>query len=273
MAQGVSSRWKALTSSLVALCCVVPRGATAQLRPIESFDWMVFAPRVDVSASLGASYLDAQRISLAGETGALWELGRFHTTVRLDRVALEAYGTVVRRFLSDALTPAGEARRRQDAGAMHVATTVLMTPRTSRAGVALRFGVGIPTTDDRIGLDRDETDFFATLLSRAGLGPVTLTNSLGVGIFGSRKIGREQQDVWIYSAQVIRAVGRIRPLVEITGHVSTPGHLRVAGNEDLGELRAGFQAGHWRFAEVQLVRGLAEYSPRLGARVSVGFRR
>jgi hypothetical protein len=47
----------------------------------------------------------------------------------------------------------------------------------------------------------------------------------------------------------------------------------VAGNEDLGELRAGIQVGHWRFAEVQLVRGLAEYSPRLGARISVGFRR
>jgi hypothetical protein len=267
------SRWRALTTGVTALCLTTPRAGLAQLRPIETFDWLVFSPRVDLSASVGASYLDAQRISLAGETGGLWELGRFQTAVRLDRVAIEAYGTAVRRFHSETLTPSGEPRRRQDAGAMHVATTVLMTPRTAASAIALRFGVGIPTTDDRIGLDRDETDFFATVMSRLPVGPLTFTNALGVGIFGSRKPGREQQDVWVYSAQLTRTAGLVRPMLDLTGHVSTPGQLRIRGNEDLGEIRLGAQVGHGRWVEVQLVRGLAEYSPRFGMRLTMGVRR
>jgi hypothetical protein len=247
------------------------RDGWAQLRPIEPFDWRVFAPRVDFVGSLGASRLAGQRISLAGERGTLWELGLFHAFVRLDRVSLEANGTVVRRFSSEEQTPTGESRVRQDVGAMHVATTVLMTPRTSDPALALRFGVGIPTTDNRIGLDRDETDFFATLMGRWNPGSLSLASALGVGIFGARGESHEQNDVWVYDIQASRRTGRIIPLVQVLGHVSTPGNLRIVGNEDLGELRMGVRFGSGRWGEVLLVRGLADYSPSAGLRFAAGL--
>jgi hypothetical protein len=259
--------------SIVALAALGVSGSPgeAQLRPIEPFDWRVFGPQVDVVASAGASYLDRQRISLAGESGTLWELGRFQTFVRLDRVALEAYGTAVRRFASDDVDPGNPERHRQDAGAMHVATTVLMTPRASLHALALRFGVGIPTTDNRIGLDRDETDFFATLMGRTSGGPLLLSGSVGVGIFGARAEAHEQNDVWVYDFTASRARGTIVPMVQLLGHVSTPGNLRIVGNEDLGELRAGTRIGVSRWIEILFVRGLADYSPRAGLRVTAGF--
>ncbi|MGQ0766314.1 MAG: hypothetical protein ACT4OZ_11670 [Gemmatimonadota bacterium] len=263
-----SRRWLLILSTSVAL----PLEGGAQLRPVESFDWRAFGTSVDFIAVSGISVLGGQRIALAGERGRLMELGRFHALVRFDRVVIEAFGTAVRRFSPDS----GGSRVRQDAGQMHLATTVRLTPETDARALALRFGVGIPTTDNRIGLDRDETDFFATVLGRLAGSPGALHAVLGVGIFGARDQSREQNDVWLWSIQIepkawIRP--RIVPTVELTGHTSTPGNLRIAGNEDLAELRAGIRIGGGRWLEVQAVRGLADYSPSAGIRLAAGLMR
>lgn len=248
----------------------LPVEGAAQLRPVESFNWRAFGSGVDLIVLSGVSVLGGQRAGLVGERGRLMELGRFHVFVRLDRVAIEAFGTAVRRFNPDS----GGTELRQDAGLMHLATTVRLTPADGGGTLALRFGVGIPTTDNRIGLDRDETDFFAALLGRLDRGPVGLHAALGAGIFGARDQSREQNDVWLWSLHVERnGRARITPTVELTGHTATPGNLRIVGNEDLAELRAGIRIGTGRWLEIQAVRGLADYSPSAGIRIAAGLLR
>jgi hypothetical protein len=262
-------------SLLAALALALP--AHAQLRPLDAAEWRAFTEAPQVMVEVGGGAFGGQRASLAGTEGTLVEAGNFRATWRTGRVVLEAAGTVQRFFEDDerfapadpAVTEAGP--RRQDSGDYRVSTLVRLTPQNARALAILRFGTRIPTTDNRVGLDRDATDFFALVGGRLARGGASLAAETGVAINTTRRPDFEQDDLLLY---IVRAEYDRLPFVPsltITGQQVGSGHREIRGNESLGEARLGVRAGRRRWVRVEGVAGLTRFSPDAGVLISAGI--
>lgn len=258
--------------------------ACAQLRPLDPLSWRSLQHAQTLHVSAGIGVFHDQLASRAGSSGWLFELGNFAVSWTTGRVMVEGSGTLVRRFMerrqelprAEGVLASADAIR-QDAGDFRLTTAVRLTPRNWSRVVALRFGTRLPTTDDRLGLDRDQTDFFALLgahvplLGAAPTHGAALFGEAGVSINGTRISDYEQADVLAYA---LGAEYRWRALA---GHVLVTGQddLRrraVRGNEDLAELRAGIRIGDARWLRLSLVRGLSGFSPGGGLLIGVGAR-
>lgn len=253
-----------------------PRAGNAQLRPLDPIEFAAFADN-PIRFELGAGVYGDQRASLAGTEGQLWELGNFHLTIRTGRTVLEFGGTVQRLFSEDTVwaAPYGDAvappanHHRHDAGDYRAAVIVRLTSDRSPTLATLRFGTRLPTTDNRVGLDRDATDFFATLAARRALGKVAVSGEAGVSINGTRKTTYEQSDVLTYGITATLPGGRFTPYVIALGQEDFH-NWAVRGNEDLGELRTGVRIGGARWLNLAWVRGYREFSPGNGLQLSAG---
>lgn len=249
--------------------------AAAQLRPLDPFDWRMLDGGRTVSAEVGGGWLRGQRASLAGTEGTLLEAGSFRALWRTGRVVLEAGGTVQRIFHEDRsfappepfVQPADDGQRR-DAGDYRVATAVRLTREGAPLAAILRFGARLPTTDNRVGLDRDATDFFATVGGRIVRGRVLVGAEAGVGIFGTRDPEFEQDDLLIYAFRAEYDAGPIVPTLTVTGQQVGSGHQEIRGNESLGEVRIGARTnGRW-FVRAEYVAGYTDFSPSGGVLLS-----
>jgi hypothetical protein len=268
-------RWLRLA---VGAALLVPVQLWAQLRPLEPIEWAVFEPGNELAVRVGVGRYWDQRASLAGVDGRLTELADFSVVWRTDRVALEAAGTVLRLFDDEEVfaapvpgTSAPSGRRRHDSGDYRVAATLRLTPALRPAIVALRFGTRLPTTDNRIGLDRDQTDFFAVLGGRFRRAGFSASGEAGVGINGTREPNYEQSDVLVYALSAAYRIGSIMPSVIFLGQVDGLSGRIVRGNEDLAELRIGVQAGLRRWVRVSFISGLRDASPRAGVSIYGGI--
>ena len=252
--------------------------ASAQLRPLDPFEWRMFDGGRTVSAQIGGGWLRDQRASRAGTEGTLVEVGNWRAFWRTGRVVLEAGGTVQRRFDEESrfaaaepdVQPAEDGERR-DAGDYRILTTVRLTREAAPVAAALRFGTRLPTTDNTAGLDRDATDFFATLGGRARRGRLAVQAEAGVGIFGTREEAFEQDDLLIYAARAEYAAGPLIPMLTVVGQQVGTGHGEIRGNESLGEVRLGVRAGGRRWLLVETVAGYTDFSPGFGVLVSAGM--
>ncbi len=261
-------------AALVAL----PVAASAQLRPLDPFEWRMYEEGRTVSAQVGGGWLRDQRASLAGTEGTLVEAGSFRAFWRTGRVVLEAGGTVQRRFDEERrfapaepdVQPDDDGKRR-DAGDYRVLTAVRLTDEGAPVAAALRFGARLPTTDNTVGLDRDATDFVATLGGRTARGRMALQAEAGVGIFGTRQTAFEQDDLLIYALRAEYAAGPVVPMLTVVGQQVGSGHREIRGNESLGEVRLGARAGGRRWLLAEVVAGYTDFSPRLGVLVSAGM--
>src|SRR5690606_21724749 len=212
-----------------------------------------------------------------GVRGRLWELGLLHASWRTGRVLFEVSGTALRVFRDQDWIeePAGgvSARSsglRRDAGDWKVATAVRLTPATAPVDVALRFGTRLPTTDNRVGLERDATDFFALVAGRWRAGNLSLAAESGLGINGTRDPEFEQSDVWSYAFALDYRRGWLISRIELVGQQDGLERRAPRGTEELRELRLSLRAGRTRWLELSLLRGLAEFSPAAGVAVAVG---
>ena len=266
----------------VVSCCLAllsaAQAAHAQLRPLEPIAWRALEGGADARAALGLGLLHDQRASLAGTRGTLLEIGNWLLTFRSGRFALEFAGTALRRFEDDEILaqpfvrsdpPDGDAR--VDAGDVRLATIVRLFGHIDESILVLRFGTRLPTTSDEPGLDRDRTDFFATVAGRYRLvDGLRIFTEAGVGIHSTVLEHYPQSDVLIYGAGVEAGRTDAGIRLQVSGHDDF--HRRVIrGNEDLAELRLGGWIGERRRIEAHLVRGLAEFSPGWGVLVSGGM--
>jgi membrane-associated phospholipid phosphatase len=252
----------------------------AQLRPLEPVDWALLRGAGTASLRVGAGVHHGQKASLAGLEGRLVEAGEVRAGWMSGRVMIEAGGTVRRIFdgytryaapTGGAEPPAGD--RFDDRGAWRIATVIRLTDANAPALLALRFGTRLPNPDNRLGLDRDQTDFFALAgahVRRAGL---SFGGELGLGIHGTRYPEYEQSDVLLYTAVAEFRQGTVTPRLALMGQHDGNRRARLRGNEDLSELRLGLRVGQRRWAEVDVVRGLLPHSPDSGVLVAVGLQR
>jgi hypothetical protein len=272
---------RASVRSLLALAIfwfVAPTPAHAQLRPLDAFDWRLFDGEGVVVGEVGGGWMRDQRASLAGTEGTLVEAGSFRAFWRTGRVVIEAGGTVQRFFREDRrfapadpdVTPVADGRR-HDAGDYRIATAVRLTGERAPVAAVLRFGTRLPTTDNRVGLDRDATDFFATIGGRARRGRVGVQAEAGVGIFGTRDPDFEQDDLLVYAIKAEYDGGLVVPAITLLGQQVGAGHHEIRGNESLGEVRAGLRIGRREYLRAEAVRGYTRFSPAWGLLVSAGI--
>jgi len=269
-----------LALSVAALCLLGPTALSAQLQPYDPLEWTIFDREVSVVAAGGGAVFFGQRASLAGTEGRLIEAGLLRAFIRTGRVALEGAGTV-RRFFVDgrrfapAHGGAGDAKdgRRRDSGDYRIATTVRLTPLGRPGLVALRFGTRLPTTDNRVGLERDATDFFAMVGGRLDRGPARAMAELGVGIHTTREADYEQSDVLTYAFGAVYGGGRIQPALWIVGFADGLPGRSIRGNEELAEVRLQLRSGGRRWIQIAAVRGLTAFSPDVGVVATVGATR
>jgi hypothetical protein len=265
-------------SILLLPALLVAAPLQAQLHPLEPLQWEVFERDRVVAASFGFGLFADQRASLAGTEGSLVEAGNFQATWRHGRIALEAGGTV-RRFFHDRsrfADPFGGALdehgpRRADSGDYRAATAIQVTPlHWERALGIVRFGTRLPTTNNRVGLDRDQTDFFAVAGARAATEAVRFAAEAGVGIYGTRYPHFEQSDLLIYSLRSELPLGPATPRLAALGQMDLSSGPPLRGNEDLAEIRIGARLHLPVWFDLELVRGLTTFSPGTGLLVSVG---
>jgi hypothetical protein len=244
--------------------------AGAQLRPLDPGDFDVLDHQ-SWRMETGAGVLGGQRASLAGTSGNLLEIGVTRIVWSLGRVALELSGTLLRVYEDEEVftEPVGGARpsdgrRRIDAGDTRVSTLVRLSGPAASTPWYLRFGTRLPSTDNRVGLGRDQTDFFTTVAVRPEWGTWVVTGEFGLGINGTRDTGNEQIDPLLFAVTATRTMGNIRPLLEATGQHDPRSNRDRRGNENIGEVRLGFVAGADRGMSVLIVRGWTATSPDLG---------
>ena len=127
----------------------------------------------------------------------------------------------------------------------------------------------LPTTDNSVGLERDQTDFFALMAGRYAAGRFAFAGELGMGVYGTRLAAIEQVDPVLYAFGVRVVDGPVRPGLEVVGQWDTRPGSQLRGVEDLAELRASIEMGGHRSLTVSAIRGLSETSPDLGLRLTL----
>lgn len=271
---------RAVRIALAALggIMAVTNEAEAQLRPLEPFEWRMLDSARTVSVQVGAGWLEGQRASLAGTEGRLIEAATWRAFWRTGRIVLEAGGTG-QRFFDESFrfapaepeVEAAEDGSRHDAGDYRIFTAVRLTSENAPVRGILRFGTRLPTTDNRVGLDRDATDFMATLGGRAVRGRGSVAAEAGLGIFGTREERFEQDDLLLYTVRAEYDGGGIRPSITVLGQQVGAGHGEIRGNESLGEARLGARIGGRRWVLAEVVKGYTAFSPAWGVLLSLGM--
>ncbi len=254
------------------------RPLAAQLRPLDPMDWRAFDPGTRVLGQLGGGLFFDQRASIGQIAGRLVEAPAAilsWTTGDDGRVALRAiiHPLRVLRVDSSFGTPLPSATRLAspivDAGDNALETVLRLAPARATASslLAVRWGVRLSTHNERKGLDRHKTDFYATLGGRVVRGDLTLGGEAGLGVYGTQASSYDKALPFLYDASLRWRRGTIEPSLALVGQAAP---TQIRGNEDLAELRAGLRLGRARFLDVTLVRGLARYGPRWGVLLSGG---
>jgi hypothetical protein len=272
-----SHRWLSILA-LPALA-FVSAPAAGQLRPFGPVDWDMFNESYEFTVGVGLGSIRDQELSLAGTRGNLTEYGNFRVGWRSGRIGVEIAGTLFRRFEDETVVrppalgadpPTGSVRT--DAGDILASTVVRLNELQKPMAFALRFATRLPTTSDEAGIERDRTDFFATVGARWRVGPFAVGGEGGVGILGTRVDGLDQLDVLTYAFGLEWRIGPVVSHGVLVGQDDV--HKRVIrGNEDLSELRFGLRAGDGLWVSATAVKGIADFSPGHGLQLMVGLRR
>jgi hypothetical protein len=268
---------RTLFASAAAFATLFAVPAAAQLRPLDPMEWRMFDTGRTVTVEAGVGVYVDQRAALAGTMGRLVEAGEFRLFWRTGRVVFEGSGTVHRFFRDERTFAAPDQHvthpggRRSDSGDYRVVSAVRLTPETAPVLAIVRFGTRLPTTNNRVGLERDMTDFFALAGASVRRGALLLGAEAGVSINGTRDPEFEQKDVLVYILRGEYAGGAVTPTLTVTGDVLGPQHRQLRGNERLGEARLGLRAGGSRWLRAEAVAGYETFSPRVGLRVAAGM--
>lgn len=272
------NRHRFFTAIAVGSFALAARPSQAQLRPLEAIPWRLFEGRSVAFAELGASRLFDQRASLAGTSGTLTELALFSVAWRTGRVAIEAAGTGQRVFREDSsfatAYPDVESvtdGKRHDSGDYRISTAIRVTPDNYPVTGVVRFGTRLPTTDNTTGLDRDATDFFATIGASGSRGILNVAGEGGLGIYGTREDRFEQDDLFVYSLRAELRFSSWVPTASVIGQQHGYAHSAIRGVENLSEARVGVRFGNQAWLRIEGVKGLTTFSPSGGILVTAGL--
>lgn len=262
---------------LALLTLSFAREAAAQLRPLPPLPYSTLR---ESQLRCGAGSYSDQLASLAGVRGTLVQLGECDAQLARAGAILRVAGVAVRRHQETERVHAADfaveddGPRREDVGDVVLEVVVPVAGLPAASLIGFRVGMRLPTTDNTVGLERDETDVFAALVAGQRLGRLHIATEVGVGIHGTRSTEQEQQDVFLYVLQAAVDVGRgIELRAAALGQEFWANDWAFRGNEDLGEARLGLRAsiaGGPLFVDVAGVAGYRDASPARGVSASLG---
>jgi len=266
-----------VTLLLVVLCLFNSCPLTAQQRPLLTQEAEVVTPK-EILVQVGFEFLQDAQFPLSGLTGDLTRVGALAFHLGMSRsVEIQVEGTV-RNFLSVTQqrpafilpTLQNNGTATNDFGELTLATKLKLLPeRGKRPAVGLRFGVELPTTDERRGLGLNTTNAFAAVLVQKHFGRVNTFGHAGVAILEAPAGLFSQNDVLLLGwAFVLSVHERLNIVGEIQGRKSTratPDTSPLVGTGSRGEARLGVQifTGGFRW-DVAAIAGLTRRDVETG---------
>ena len=228
----------------------------------------------------GLAYGYDYSFPLSGLQGNLLSVGRLTIAYGLaDRVVLEVRGDVWRTLSVERagrsavpLDPDALDGRTGDYGDFRIG--LLFAPIGGAQGFSAgaHVEVKLPNSDEKKGIGVNTTDVRLALLGSYGSSRWRATASLGVGILEAPLENFEQNDVFLYAAEVLyRAGSRVRLAFGLEGRASTRGTV-PRGTEDLGEAVVGvdYRLGSW-LLDMAMSGGIVADSPDWGIRFGWGY--
>lgn len=252
------------------LCLVAASASPAQtaLRRGSPIQPVTLVKRGDLLLGGGAAFESAVTVPLIGARGDLSRVGILELSYGVaDGVLIQIRGDVHRILqLEDSglLTPgsvSGTAVTELDedlsdgtatgSGDFRVGILLRAFGKPEGLSVGGRFEFNVPSSDEDQGLGTNSMAARFGLLGSYGRGRVRLTGDVSVGILEAPAENFEQNDVFLYSAELLYSPLGRRPLrlfASVNGQASTRNRVPV-GTEDLGQasLGADFRVGHWLF--------------------------
>ncbi len=256
-----------VTLLLVALCFFDSPPLAAQQRPLLTQEVEVVTPK-EILVQVGFEFLQDVDFPLSGLTGDLTRVGALGFHLGMSRaVEIQMEGTI-RNFLSVTQqrpafvlpTLQNNGTATNDFGEFTLATKIKLVPeQEKRPAFGLRFGVELPTTDERRGIGLNTTNAFATVLVQKHFGRLNTFGHVGVAILQAPAGLFSQNDVLLLGwALVLSVHERLSIVGEVQGRKSTratPDASALVGTGSRGEARLGVQifAGGFRWDVASIV--------------------
>jgi len=266
-------------------CALVSVPTAAQNRPLRTPDAELVPPGT-VRIQAGFDFLQEAVFPLAGLTGDLTSLGAISIRTGLGHLVELQLEGVVQHFLSvksqvvAIVTPAFTGRNStRDAGDFSAFTKVRLFGETERRpGLAFRFGLQMPNSNQRRGIGTNTTNVFAELILQKHFGRFNLFGSIGLGILQAPAAQFSQNDVLLYGLGFdypLHWTDRfgVRLVGEVAGRHSTRSlSPQLVGTESRSQARLGFQVLAGGFIwDVAGIAGLQRHDPDTG--VTFGIRK
>jgi hypothetical protein len=258
------------------VCMLSSGNVFAQQRPLKSDDAEILATG-RIRLEFGVEFLQGQKYPLTGLEGDLTRLGVVSVQMGVGEYAEFQISGVVRDSLS--ITSRSDpfvyttvsGNNAHDFGNLMLATKLkLFGEKGHRPAMTFKFAVELPNASQESGLGTDQTQFYSSLLFKKHFGRVQVLADLGMVILGSPVEPGKQTDPFTYGiGAVVRLHRRVNFAAEINGRQGPSGRI---GNENLSQLRAGFQfqTGSIRW-DIAGVRGLRQFDPDSGIAVGVTY--
>lgn len=273
----------AVLLSVLLVLVTTPGFAQNALRRGAVIQPVALAEKGDLLLGFGAGYEADVNVPLLSIEGDLARIGILQLSWAVgDRVLLEVWGDAYRALTVDSMGSAPPVEpdegvadgKSTGAGDFGAVITFLVFGGEQGFGIGGRLGFNIPDSNQAEGLGTNTTNIGMSLLGSYGRGPFLITGDVGIGILEAPLENFEQNDVIIYSAEVLYSIAgaqTLRAYASIGGRASTRGEVPV-GTEDLGVVGIGadYRFSRWRLDAAGLV-GYAGNSPSWGVTAGVAL--
>ncbi len=261
-----------------ALALVVVSAAStatrAQDRPLQTADAEVVVPG-SIRAQVGFDFLQEANFPLSALSGDLANYGVVNIRMGVGRIIEVQIQGMIQQFLTIKSQGASfvplnlpSANSTHDIGDFMMWTKIrLLDESDRRPALALRFGYGMPNSNQSRGIGLNATNIFGEVILEKHFGRLAVFGDLGLGILTSPNALFSQNDEILYGAAFRYAINRRYTVVgEVAGRMSTRTIIpALVGTESHGQGRLGLQinAGGliWDFAGIA---GLNKNDARAG---------
>ncbi len=256
------------TLTALGLTAGVAAGQTSGVEDAERRDHLEFrrAPAVqpiseirkgEILIGMGADYASNYAFPLLAIEGDLARFGVVDIAYALaEGVLVELRGDLVRTIFVDRMgTPVIEPDdgladdRSTGSGSYRLITLFRVVGDDEGPSAGLHFEYTIPSGNQSEGLGTNSINVRVSGLASYGRGPFRATADLGVGILEAPLESFEQNDVLVYSGELLYELPvrpRVRIFAEIDGRASTRSRVPI-GTEDEGRLSFGADVGLGRW--------------------------
>jgi hypothetical protein len=258
----------------LVLLSIATTTARAQDRPLQTADAEVIAPG-SIRAQVGFDFLQDANFPLSGLNGDLTNVGVVNIRMGVGRIVEVQIQGMIQEFLSIKSQGASfvalnlpSANSTNDIGDFSMWTKIhLLDEGDRRPSLALRFGYGMPNSNQTRGLGPNTSNIFGEAILEKHFHKLAVFGDLGLGILNSPNALYSQNDEILYGAAFRYPINRrFTILGEVAGRQSTRTIVpALVGTESHGQARLGLQiflSGLvWDFAGVG---GLTKNDPRVG---------